>query len=165
MWYLKNKILFVLFIAILVASTLFSCRKDVGTNPLLAYSDKALLDSAKNEAAFTYYNNSPSTVYSGTNGPHGAFKLKFNKIAYAALTDNGKLPVGQQFPNGSFIVKEISSNGLYALMYKKEGSWLWSEINSDGSIVHSVNKDASAACISCHSQSGQRDLVVSFNFY
>ena len=165
MWYLKNKILFVLSIAILVASTLFSCRKDVGVNPLLAYSDKALLDSAKNEVAFTYYNNSPSTVYSGTNGPHGAFKLKFNKIAYAALTDNGKLPVGQQFPNGSFIVKEISSNGLYALMYKKEGSWLWSEINSDGSIVHSVNKDASAACISCHSQSGQRDLVVSFNFY
>lgn len=155
----------VLSLAIVTITILFSCRKDVGVNPLLAYSDKALLDSAKNEAAFTYYNNSPSTVYSGTNGPHGAFKLKFNKIAYAALTDNGKLPIGSEFPNGSFIVKEVSSNGIYALMYKKEGAWLWSEINGNGSIIHSVNKDASTACISCHSQPGQRDLVVSFNFY
>ncbi len=161
----KIKFLAIGFTGVLAAMVFYSCRKDIGVNPLLAYSDKALLDSAKNEAAFTYYNNSPSTVYSGTNGPHGAFKLKFNKIAYAALTDNGKLPVGAQFPNGSFVVKEIPSNGLYAFMYKKEGSWLWSEVNSDGSIIHSVNKDASAACISCHSQTGQRDLVVSFNFY
>ena len=161
----KHTVLFAIVVTTLLATAFYSCRKDVGKNPLLAYSDKALLDSAKNEVAFTYYNNSPSTVYSGTNGPHGAFKLKFNKIAYAALTDNGKLPVGGQFPNGSFIVKEVSSNGIYALMYKKEGNWLWSEMHSDGSIIHSVNKDASTACISCHSQPGQRDLVVSFNFY
>jgi hypothetical protein len=160
----KIKILVVSFVAVFTATVLFSCRKDIGVNPLLAYSDKALLDSAKNEAAFTYYKNSPSSVYSGTNGPHGAFKLKFNKIAYAALTDNGKLPVGQQFPNGSFIVKEIPSNGLYAMMYKREGSWIWSEVYNDGSILYSALQDPSV-CTSCHAQSGHRDLVVSFNFY
>lgn len=160
----RTQLFSIVFAIVILASIFYSCTKDVAKNPLLAYSDKALLDSAKNEAAFVYYKNDPSAVYAGTNGPHGAFKLKFNKIAYAALTDNGKLPVGAQFPNGSFIVKEIPSNGLYALMYKKEGSWLWSEINSDGSIVHSVSKESSV-CTSCHSQSGQRDLVVSFNFY
>jgi hypothetical protein len=152
-----------LFVAAMVIS--YSCKKDVGQNPLLAFTDKALLDSAKNAAAFVYYKSDPSAVYSGTNGPHGAFKLKFNKIAAAILTDNGKLPAGQHFPNGSLVVKEVPSNGIYALMYKREGSWIWLEAYGDGRVVHSVNKDASAACVSCHSQSGQRDLVVSFNFY
>ena len=157
------KLLLIGFLLVLGLCGFYSCRKDIGTNPLIAYSDKALLDSAKNELAFIYYKNSPSTVYSGTSGPHGSFKLKFNKIAYAALTDNGKLPVGQKFPNGSFIVKETTSD-VYAMMYKKEGSWLWSEVNSNGSIVYSVDKDPQG-CTNCHSQSGQRDLVVSFNFY
>lgn len=160
----KIKILVVGFVAVLTATVLFSCRKDVGVNPLLAYSDKALFDSTKNSAAFTYYQNAPSTVYSGTTGPHGSFKLKFNKVAYAALTDGGKLPVGAVFPEGSFIVKEVQSSGLVAVMYKKSGSWLWAEMNADGSTYYSVNKDPSV-CTSCHSQSGQRDLVVSFNFY
>lgn len=152
------------FVIVLIATVLFSCKKDVGVNPLLAYSDKALYDSAKNEIAFVYYKNDPSAIYSGTTGPHGPFKLKFNKIANSVLTDNGKLPIGQKFPNGSFIVKEVQASGLYAVMYKKEGAWLWAEINADGSTYYSVNKDPTV-CTSCHSQSGQRDLAVSFNFY
>ena len=160
----KKQITTILFLLVCIASVLYSCTKDIAKNPLLAYSDKALYDSCKNADAFTYYQNLPNTVYSGANGPHGPFKLKFNKIAYAALTDNGKLPVGQQFPNGSLIVKEVQADGLYALMYKKEGSWLWAEITANGDADYSVNKDPSV-CTSCHSQSGQRDLVVSFNFY
>lgn len=162
---MKKQFLLSGFVVIFISCIFYSCTKDIGINPLLAYSDKALLDSAKNESAFVYYKNDPSIIYSGSFGAHGPFKLKFNKIANAALIDNGKLPVGQQFPNGSFIVKEIQLNNLYAVMYKKEGSWLWAEFTDDGSIIHSVNKDANAACINCHSQSGQRDLVVSFNFY
>ena len=150
--------------AIILLSILYSCTKDVAKNPLLAYSDKALFDSCRNETAFTYYKNASTTVYSGANGPHGAFKLKFNKTAINVLTDNGKLPIGQKFPNGSLIVKEVQSNGMYALMFKKEDAWLWAELNADGSSAYSVNKDPSV-CINCHSQSGQRDLVVSFNFY
>lgn len=148
----------------LLAAVFYSCTKDIAKNPLLAYSDKALYDSCRNAAAFVYYQNA-ATVYSGVNGPHGPFKLKFNKIANTALTDNGKLPVGQRFPDGSLVVKEIESSGLYALMYKKEGSWLWAEINADGSTQFSVNKDPSAACVNCHNQTGQRDQVVSFYFY
>ncbi len=162
---MKLRIVNTLFFFITVLSVFYSCTKDIAKNPLLAYSDKALLDSARNESAFIYYKNDPGAIYSGTNGPHGPFKLKFNKIAATVLTDNGKLPIGQAFPNGSLVVKEVPSTNVYAIMYKKEGSWLWLEAHNDGSVVHSVNKDPQAACVSCHSQAGQRDLVVSFNFY
>lgn len=161
---MKKPLTIICFILTLLSCIFYSCTKDIAKNPLLAYSDKALIDSVKNDAAFMYYKNDPSIVYSGTSGPHGAFKLKFNKTAYSALTDNGKLPIGQSFPNGSFIVKEIQSDGLLAIMYKKDGSWLWAEFYKNGSVLYSVNKDPQT-CISCHSQNGQRDLVVSFNFY
>ncbi len=162
---MKNRIALIVFCAVAMLSVFYSCTKDKGSNPLLAYNDKALYDSCKNIPVFLYYKNDPSLVYSGVHGPHGAFKLRFNKRAYAALTDNGKLPANQTFPNGSMIVKDIQSSGRYALMYKKSGSWLWAEINSDGTVAFSAASDPAAACISCHSQSGQRDLVVSFNFY
>lgn len=161
---MKKQMLGVIFLMVIISCIFYSCKKDIGENPLLAFTDKALLDSANNTAAFTYYKNNAIAVYSGANGPHGAFKLKFNKIAYPALTDNGKLPIGKKFPDGSMIVKEVQSNGLYAIMYKKSGSWLWSEVNKDGTVAFSVNKNGDG-CISCHSQAGQRDLAVSFNFY
>ena len=163
---MKKHISSILFIITLIASIFYSCTKDVGSNPMLAYTDKALYDSCRNDAAFEYYKNSSAVIQvaAGSNSPHGPFKLKFNKIANAALTDNGKLPIGQKFPDGSLVVKEVQPSGLYALMYKKSGSWLWAEIASDGTTSYSVNKDG-VGCISCHSQSGQRDMVVSFNYY
>lgn len=162
---MKKMIVIAVFSGIASLSILYACTKDRGINPDLAFSDRALYDSCRNLSTFLYYKNDPSAVYSGVHGPHGAFKLRFNKIAYASLTDNGKLPAGKSFPNGSLIVKDIQSNGQYALMYKKNGSWLWAEINADGSVAFSTTKEPTATCISCHSQSGQRDLAVSFAFY
>lgn len=161
----KASVAFIIFCAVLTACVCYSCTKEQGLNPLLAYNDRALYDSCKNTAAFKYYKNNPAAIYSGAHGPHGAFKLRFNTLAYAVLTDNGKLPVNTTFPDGSMIVKDIQNNGQYALMYKKTGSWLWAEINADGSVAFSTSKEPNAACVSCHSQSGQRDLALSFNFY
>lgn len=162
-----NHIVCLVFAIVCFLCVLSSCTKDIAKNPDLAFSDKALYDSCKNETAFNYYknNNQVLQVSPGSNSPHGAFKLKFNKIAATALTDNGKLPIGQKFPEGSLVVKEVESNGLYAIMYKHNNSWLWAEISNDGTTVFSVAKDPTTACISCHNQSGQRDLVVSFNYY
>jgi hypothetical protein len=162
---MKSRIAIAGFLGIASLCVAYSCTKDQGLNPDLAFSDRALYDSCQNVSAFMYYKNDPAAVYSGVHGPHGAFKLRFNKTAYAALTDNGKLPVGKKFPDGSLIVKDIQSNGQYALMYKKNSSWLWAEINADGSVAFSTTKEPTATCISCHSQSGQRDLAVSFAFY
>lgn len=162
-----RNLIYLSFSFILVSAILFSCSKDKGIDPNQAFSDKGLLDSCKNTLAFSYYYNKPDSVYTGAHGPHGSFKLKFNKIAYAALTASGKLPIGSKFPNGSMIVKEVvSGNGisLYALMYKRNNSWLWAEIEPGGKVLFSVNKESST-CTSCHSQAGNRDLVDSFNFY
>ena len=162
---MKNRIALTVFSGIVSLCVFYSCTKDQGINPDLAFSDRALYDSCRNVQAFHYYKNDPAAVYSGVHGPHGAFKLRFNKTAFAALTDNGKLPATKTFPDGSLIVKDIQSNGQYALMYKKRGSWLWAEINADGSVAFSTTREPTATCISCHSQSGQRDLAVSFAFY
>jgi len=164
---MKKHLINLVVISLGFMSMLISCTKEIAKNPELAFSDKALFDSCRNNAAFHYYKNK-DTVYHvdpASNSPHGAFKLKFNAIAFAALTDSGKFPVGKRFPEGSMVVKEVQSNGMYAFMYKHNSSWLWGEVHADGTTPFSVYKDPKAACVSCHSQSGQRDFVLSFKFY
>lgn len=154
-------------IVVLFAAILYSCTKDKGRDPSLAYSDRALYDSCKNNSAFVFYKNDPNTIYPGTNGPHGTFRLKFNHQAFSQLTDNGKLPVGGTFANGSMIVKEIFSGSNlkeYALMYKLSGSWIWAEYTPGFNVKHSVKSDHSI-CTGCHSQAGNRDLVTTFIFH
>lgn len=155
-----------IFLGLVFLITLLACTKKVATNPALAFSDKALLDSCRNKS-HAYYKNDSASLLSGSAGPHGTFKLRFNKIAQAALTDNGKLPINSKLPEGALVIKDVyNGNDLsyYALMYKKSGSWLWGEIKPGGEVLYSVNKNPSI-CIGCHSQPGQRDLVVSFNFH
>ena len=84
------KYLITFFILVII---LISCTKKVGKNPETAYSNFALFDSI-NASGFTYYKNDPNTFLPGTNGPHGPYKLRFNKIGFNALTDNGELPAG-----------------------------------------------------------------------
>ena len=153
-----------LFVVLLIV--LVCCTKKQGKNPALAYTDLPLLDSCS-QSYHKYYKNDATSLLSGAHGPHGTFKLRFNAIAFKALTNNGKLPVGGSFPEGSLIIKDIYNGGnlsLYAFMYKKSGSWLWAEIKPNKEVLHSIN-DKETVCTGCHSQSGNRDLAVSFNFY
>lgn len=143
-----------------------SCTKKTGANPQLAYSDKALADSCASQI-HTYYKNNPNQLLSGSNGPHGTFKLRFNKIAYNALTDNGKLPAKAEMPEGAMVIKDVydgNTLSLYAFMYKRNGAWLWGEARANKSVVYSVKMDVTV-CTNCHSQQGNRDYIVSFNFY
>lgn len=152
--------------ALVLTAGLICCTKQTGRNPALALSDKALLDSCINGAP-VYYKNDTKTIFPGTNGPHGPYQLRFNSIAATALTDNGKLPVGKNMPDGAFIVKDVYSGSkiwLYAFMYKSGGSWLWAEIEPNGSVHHSVTGNASV-CTGCHSQAGNRDLLLTFKDY
>lgn len=143
------------------------CTKKVAKNPELAYSDTALFDSTQN-ANYKYYQNDPNNLLPAAgNSPHGSFKLRFNSIAYAALTAGGKLPVGGTFPEGSFLVKDVYSGGsigVYAYMYKHNGSWLWGEVKSSGDFLYYA-KDGPSVCVGCHSQSGNRDMVTTFQFH
>lgn len=160
------RFVYLIFAFIFVLALVHSCSNKKYLKPVPAVQDKALLDSCKNNSAFYFYKGKDS-IYSGAHGPHGTFKLKFNSVAKLLLTDNGKIPVGSVFPENSMIVKEAVVGGsvhYYALMYKFHGSWLWAEIKPDGTVMHSVESDPKV-CISCHTQTGHRDLVDSFIFY
>jgi hypothetical protein len=145
---------------------MLACAKKVGTNPDLAYSDLSLLDSARN-TNHTYYKNDPAQVLNAAgNSPHGSFKLRFNSVAFKALTDNNKLPVNGKFPEGSLVIKDVLVNGtigVYAYMFKRNGAWLWGEAQSDGKFLYTQNN--AAVCTGCHGQAGNRDLVLSFNYH
>ncbi len=153
-------------LVLLLLASLLACTKKEGKNPSLAYSDRALLDTCRIET-FSYYKNDPSIIYSGSFGQHGPFKLRFNALAKSALKADGKLAIGALMPEGAFIVKDVYSGGtisLFAFMYKKSGSWLWGEIEPNGSVHYSVNKNSSL-CVNCHNQTGNRDYLRSFEFY
>lgn len=156
------------FALVFLLAIIYSCTKDKGRNPALAYTDNALRDSCQNTSAFVYYKNDPGTLHAGSNGPHGSFKIRFNHKAYAQLTDGGKLPVGGVFTDGSMIVKDIIRNGnlvKYAIMYKLKGAWLWGEWTPDLKTKDISVNDNSSLCTSCHSQAGNRDLVNTFSFH
>jgi hypothetical protein len=156
--YLIQSIIFFLILFI-------SCTNK-NLSPRLPYSDEALLDSASNKN-YKYYKNKPDTLWSGIHGPHGTFKLRFNSVAYKALTDAGKLPVGSVFPEGSFIIKDVYKDNaisFYAWMYKRKSAWIWGEAFTNGEFIIRA-KDGQNSCAGCHSQTGNRDLAVTFKFY
>ena len=100
-------------------------------------------------------------------------RVSVNSRAAGAL-QNGKLPSGGQFPDGSIIFKEIRpSNGapasVYAVMYKDSSSalagngWLWAEFSPSGTVAYSISNRGSV-CTSCHlrEQGPQNDSVRTF---
>jgi hypothetical protein len=125
-----------------------------------------------NEAGYKYY-RSGAILNAASESPHGSFKLRFNNIAWSALDNSGKLPVGQTFPEGSIIVKEVYTNNklfIYAVM-KKEPSdpnavlgWIWAEYRPDGSPAFSLSGKG-VPCTGCHSESLNRDYVRVFDLH
>jgi hypothetical protein len=48
-------------------------------------------------------------------------------------------------------------------MYKRNGSWLWGEVDKNGTFFY-TQKNASI-CTNCHGQANNRDMVVTFNYH
>lgn len=158
--------LFVIVIA------LTQCRKT--TTVTTPETDAALFAKATG-TGFTYYKNDTQVHASSPQAAHaGFFRVRFNAIALSALTDNGKLPAGGTFPQGSLIVKELhnDSSGTqllgYAIMEKlssdtsQADGWVWSEVNTAGTGYTIHNKGA--ICTGCHSVD-DRDRVRLFDLF
>jgi len=166
---MKTKIVCTTALLFSLAVTLTQCKKTTET-------DKLLFDKISSTTGFTYYKNNDSIQSSSSASPHNAFfRVRFNAIALAALTDNGKLPAGGSFPEGSLIVKELydsptGSLKLLAVMEKATGNsaagsnYLWAEFEADGRAAFSTSKKGNG-CISCHSSSGNRDLTRLFELF
>ncbi|MFM2018093.1 MAG: hypothetical protein RL007_1749 [Bacteroidota bacterium] len=152
----------------ILAAGLLSCKKR---------KEEKLNEALYNEtvsSSFTFYRGIDSVYTAAGGSPHGSFKLKFNSTAAAALTDNGRLPAGQEFPDGSLILKEVNTGSgatLYVVMkkdksskFKSEGDWVWAEYGIDGEAVYSAGKKGES-CTGCHTSGTTRDFVRSFDLH
>lgn len=123
---------------------------------------------------FAYYKGKDTLWQPAANSPHGPFRLRFNRWATLSLDDNGKLAPGNTFRDSSIVVKELFDAGGtltgYAGMIRLQtdsnatAGWVWGEYRLDGSVIESVQTKGSG-CVSCHSQTPNRDLVRSFDLH
>jgi hypothetical protein len=110
--------------------------------PYVPLTDAALYAEATASTGFSWYQREDATPkQSGRGTGHSPFRrVRYNAIAAAALTDSGRLPKGQVFPEGSLIVKELYSDAtinspweLIAVMKKSSQDfnavqgWVWGE--------------------------------------
>jgi hypothetical protein len=161
-----------------VVGMALSCRKDEApiANPEPEeITDANLYEAVKSSSGYSYYRNNDSIKASSKETAHGPwFRVRFNSIAKAALTDNGKLPAGKTFPEGSIVVKELfetQQGGLkyLAVMQKNTsnsqagGTWLWGEYEGDGKVFYSISQKG-GGCVGCHSNN-DRDKVRTFELF
>jgi hypothetical protein len=167
--------LLLIFILLCGIVTINSCSKDPDTNDMdqtNLYNDAAMYQEITN-GSFYYYQSDTATLTAAGNSPHGTFKLLFNQEAKNALGTDGKLAVGDTFPTGSIILKDVIRNGttrFYAAMWKQPASsntnedWLWYEANLDGSLLVSITAKGNG-CIGCHRANTNRDFTNSFDVH
>jgi hypothetical protein len=165
------------------AILLQSCSKDSATAPSSQSSsgissDAALFTLISQTEPFSGYTLFPNAdaVTSGTlNGSTAhqpMVRVSINARALSAL-QNGKLPAGAKFPDGSVILKEVrNSNGAtfeMTVMYKDSANssagngWLWAAFSPTGNVAYSIAGRGNE-CTSCHSRERgpQNDSVRTF---
>ena len=140
--------------------------------PLAINDDAALYRLITSDEPFASYPLFPSTseISSGRlegAGAHPMARVRINTLAAGSL-QNGRLPPGGRFADGSVIVKEVLGANLYAVMRRADGpisgaGWQWAEFRPGGAVVYSVSSRG-GSCIPCHSlrEGLQNDLVRTF---
>ena len=138
-------------------------------------SDAALFALVTQGQPFSSYSRFPAVdvVRSGSSAHQPFVRVSLNATTASAL-QNGRLPAGMRFPDGSVIFKEVlpTASGaptVYTVMYRDANNslagegWLWAEYSPGGSVVYSVTSRG-GACTGCHSQDQgrQNDLVRTF---
>jgi len=170
-------------VAFMIASVAIGCSDESARPPAAPSpgattaieSDAALLSLVTEGEPFASYVRFPDVdvLRSGTSAHQPLVRVSMNQRAFAVL-QNGRLPSGATFPNGSIIFKEVLSEGsgavsLYTIMYKDRNSaqagsgWLWAEYRPDRSVAYSIS-NRGGGCVGCHSleQGPAHDLVRTF---
>lgn len=105
----------------------------------------------------------------------GNIQVLFNAKAQSVLGQDGKLPLGAAFPDSALVIKKIYNSStttpdVIAVMYRtsrdplNSGGWVWAEFKANGDAIYSIDKKGEG-CVSCHSQTGNRDLVRTFELH
>ncbi len=166
-------IMFLVFVLFVV-----SCKNEEQQSPqpspVLLNTDSVLYAKSKEGSTFNWYLQNDSIKRSSPQSPHSKyFRVRFNSIALAALTDNGRLPQNGSFPQGSLIIKELYDSAtaplkFLAILYKDQSAreqangWVWLEIKGNGEQYIS-SSEKGAQCVSCHSTG--RDQVRLFDLF
>ncbi|MBX2896490.1 MAG: cytochrome P460 family protein [Cyclobacteriaceae bacterium] len=165
---LLTGIIFLFFGAVIIIN---SCNsEDINPGPIP--EDTQLMQEIVNIADFQYTIFHPTIVQSVSNSPREFERVRINSIGNAVLGNDGRLPKGGVFPDGTIIVKEAYSglNGTliqYAIMKKEStnkyarNGWLWYEVNADGSKPYSIGMKGQK-CINCHTKPANRDATRTF---
>lgn len=169
----KLKSIFILSTLFVSIWTIYSCKKEKQATG----TDKELYDMAKTTSSFIWYKNSDELLNksSGSAHPYPFLRTRYNAVAATKLDANGKIFIGELFPEGSLIVKELYENattlGRYAILYKKSASadadakgWVWGYINADGTVAEAASRRGSS-CISCHSQTDNIDYMLMNKYF
>lgn len=169
----SNKFIPTLLILIGFAISLASCKKDKEAEGI----DKEMYDMAQSTKGFNWYKYSDALLdkSSGSGHNYPYLRTRFNETASAMLDSTGKVMDSASFPEGSFIVKELYSDGStlerYAMLFKQsnnssadERGWVWGYVNSDGTVAEPADNKGNS-CISCHTQQGSIDYVLMNKFF
>ena len=147
------------------------------TNSAAIASDSALFKLVTQTEPFGSYSLFPNAdavtrgTLNGSTAHQPMVRVSMNAKALTAL-QNGKLPSGGKFPDGSIIFKEVQTNGgttTFVVLYKDSANpqagngWLWAEFSPSGSVGYPI-ANRGAACTGCHSleQGPRNDFVRTF---
>jgi hypothetical protein len=133
-----------------------------------------LVTQAEPFASYTLFPNADSVTSGTLNGSTAhqpLVRVSMNTVAFGILQD-GSLPQGTDFPDGSIIFKEIMMNSqtiLFAVIFKDRtnslaaNGWLWAEFYPDGGTAYSITGRGNG-CTGCHAreQGPQHDFVRTF---
>lgn len=142
-----------------------SCKND----PIETDIDWELYEMAQSTSGFNWYKNSsvPLAKSAGSGHSNPKLRTRYNDIASSYLDSNGKVMDSILFRDGSLVVKELLDGNdnlqRYAILYKDSDNqyadangWVWGYIDANGDVAVSATEKG-AACIGCHSQSGNID--------
>ena len=138
-------------------------------------SDSALFAFVTQSQPFAMYapfpalDAAPDGTLVASSAHQPLIRVSLNATAAGAL-QNGRLPAGTAFPDGSVIFKEVLTSGrqvsLFAVMYKDRtntsagNGWVWAELRPNGGVEYSM-ANRGGACTGCHSldRGPQNDFV------
>ena len=152
--------------------TINSCNREE-LNPGPVPEDTQLMQAIADTADYQYTVFHPTIVQSVSNSPREFERVRINTIGNGVLDNNGRLPKGTIFPNGTIIVKEafdgLNGNLIQYAIMKKETSnkyarngWLWYEVNVDGTKPYSIGMKGQK-CINCHTKPANTDATRTFD--
>lgn len=168
----KQPIIWAAFAIAIVATSLQACKKDEPAEGI----DLELYNMAQETNGFVWYKNSDAWLdkSSGSGHNYSGLRTRYNTTAATQLDADGKVMANASFPDGSFIVKELSNGTsveLYAMLYKMNGhefaddrGWVWGYVFADGNVATTA-EDKGAICTSCHLQSDNIDYMLMNKFF